>query len=69
MPPCVLVQVKWRLMVTSCHRRMGNYQKALELYEIIHQEYPENVECLKYLVAICKDLGRPYDQVRRQSPS
>jgi intraflagellar transport protein 88 len=54
-------EVKWRLMVTSCYRRMGNYSKALQLYEAIHEEYPENIECLRYLVAICKDLGRPYD--------
>ena len=47
-------EVKWRLMVTSCYRRMGNYSKALQLYEKIHEEYPENIECLKYLVAICK---------------
>jgi intraflagellar transport protein 88 len=59
----VVVQVKWRLMVTSCYRRLGNYSKALELYEEIHAEHPDNVECLKYLVALCKDLGRPYDQV------
>jgi len=26
-------EVKWQLMVTSCYRRMHNYQKALELYE------------------------------------
>mmetsp|Transcript_7655 Transcript_7655/g.22691 ORF Transcript_7655/g.22691 Transcript_7655/m.22691 type:complete len:137 (+) Transcript_7655:587-997(+) len=48
-------------MVTSCYRRMGNYQKALELYEKVHAEHPENVECLRYLVAICKDLGQPHD--------
>jgi len=54
-------EVKWRLMVTSCYRRMHNYQKALDLYEQIHTEHPENLECLRYLVAICKDLGRPYD--------
>lgn len=23
-------QVKWRLMIATCHRRAGNYQKALE---------------------------------------
>ena len=50
-------EVKWRLMVTSCYRRMQRYQKAYELYEDIHREYPENLECLRYLVAICKDLG------------
>ena len=54
-------EVKWRLMVTSCYRRMGQYQQALELYEEIHKEHPENLECLRYLVAICKDLGQKYD--------
>merc|ERR1712216_234530 len=54
-------EVKWRLMVTSCYRRMGNYQRALELYEKVHAEHPENAECLRYLVAICKDLGQPCD--------
>lgn len=24
---------------------MGNYQKALELYEKIHSDYPDNLEC------------------------
>jgi intraflagellar transport protein 88 len=38
-------EVKWKLMVASCTRRMGNYQKALKLYEDIHQENPENLEC------------------------
>ena len=50
-------EVKWRLMVTSCYRRMHNYPKALELYESIHAEHPENLECLRYLVAICKGSG------------
>ncbi|RLN44131.1 hypothetical protein BBJ28_00010611 [Nothophytophthora sp. Chile5] len=54
-------EVKWRLMVTSCYRRMGAYQKAMTLYEQIHQDYPENLECLRYLVAICKDLGQRCD--------
>ena len=26
-------EVKWRLMVTSCYRRLGDYYKALELYQ------------------------------------
>merc|ERR1719230_1122419 len=54
-------EVKWRLMVTSCHRRMGSYATALELYEHIHADHPENLECLRYLVALCRDLGRPCD--------
>lgn len=54
-------EVKWRLMVTSCYRRMGAYQRAMGLYEQIHQDYPDNLECLRYLVAICKDLGQRCD--------
>ncbi|KAH8058204.1 hypothetical protein JL722_6055 [Aureococcus anophagefferens] len=61
-------EVKWRLMVTSCYRRMGNYQRALELYEKVHAEHPENVECLRYLVAICKDLGHPPRPAERAPP-
>ncbi|CAM9133796.1 unnamed protein product [Discosporangium mesarthrocarpum] len=59
-------EVKWRLMVTSCYRRMGNYAKALELYESIHTEYPENLECLRYLVAICRDHDRPYQHYQQK---
>uniref|UniRef100_A0A0N4ZCX5 TPR_REGION domain-containing protein n=1 Tax=Parastrongyloides trichosuri TaxID=131310 RepID=A0A0N4ZCX5_PARTI len=49
--------IKWQLMMASCERRSGNYQKALNLYKEIHRKFPENVECLKFLVRICSDLG------------
>eukprot|EP00730_Choanoeca_flexa_P000004 TRINITY_DN10001_c0_g1_i2.p1 TRINITY_DN10001_c0_g1~~TRINITY_DN10001_c0_g1_i2.p1 ORF type:complete len:846 (+),score=200.15 TRINITY_DN10001_c0_g1_i2:326-2539(+) len=55
-------QVKWRLMVASCHRRTGNYQKALETYKHIHRAFPDNVECLKFLVRICTDMDLPEAQ-------
>ncbi|KAJ7395131.1 Intraflagellar transport protein 88 like protein [Pitangus sulphuratus] len=50
-------QVKWQLMVASCYRRSGNYQKALEKYKVIHRKFPENVECLQFLVRLCTDMG------------
>nr|XP_020474551.1 intraflagellar transport protein 88 homolog isoform X3 [Monopterus albus] len=50
-------QVKWQLMVASCYRRSGNYQKALETYKDIHCKFPENVECLRFLVRLCTDIG------------
>ncbi|KAF4787655.1 Intraflagellar transport protein 88 like protein [Turdus rufiventris] len=50
-------QVKWQLMVASCYRRSGNYQKALEKYKVIHRKFPENVECLRFLVRLCTDMG------------
>ncbi|KAM7380111.1 hypothetical protein PAMP_003427 [Pampus punctatissimus] len=50
-------QVKWQLMVASCYRRSGNYQKALETYKDIHRKFPENVECLRFLVRLGTDMG------------
>lgn len=53
-------------MVASCQRRIGNFQKALKIYENIYQEYPENVECLRFLVLLCKDMGLEYEEYARQ---
>ncbi|XP_072300270.1 intraflagellar transport protein 88 homolog [Eucyclogobius newberryi] len=50
-------EVKWQLMVASCFRRSGNYQKSLETYKRIHSRFPENVECLRFLVRLCTDMG------------
>uniref|UniRef100_A0A1I7XXS8 Intraflagellar transport protein 88 homolog n=1 Tax=Steinernema glaseri TaxID=37863 RepID=A0A1I7XXS8_9BILA len=52
-------EIKWQLMMATCLRRSGNYQKALELYRRIHKKFPENIECIKFLVRICTDLGMP----------
>ncbi|XP_029113643.1 intraflagellar transport protein 88 homolog isoform X3 [Scleropages formosus] len=53
-------QVKWHLMVASCYRRsgeiFGNYQKALDTYKDIHRKFPENIECLRFLVRLCTDM-------------
>jgi len=55
-------EVKWKLMVASCHRRSGDYALAFDIYRAIHADFPDNVECLRYLVHICDDLGKK-DQV------
>ncbi|CAH8857170.1 unnamed protein product [Trichobilharzia szidati] len=55
-------QIKWQLMIASCHRRSGNYQQALETYRLIHQRFPENIECLQFLVRISSDMGLPEAQ-------
>lgn len=59
-------EVKWRLMVASCYRRMGSYQRALELYKAIHENHPQNAECLRCLIAISRDLAQPYDDYQAQ---
>jgi intraflagellar transport protein 88 len=40
-------EVKWKLMVASCHRRSGDYQVAFDIYQQIHREFPDNVECAR----------------------
>ncbi|KAL1436300.1 hypothetical protein MTO96_049813 [Rhipicephalus appendiculatus] len=50
-------QVKWPLLVASCHNKSGNYQKALATYRSLHRRFPENVECLRFLVRLTNDLG------------
>uniref|UniRef100_A0A914XBJ9 Intraflagellar transport 88 n=1 Tax=Plectus sambesii TaxID=2011161 RepID=A0A914XBJ9_9BILA len=52
-------EIKWHLMTASCQRRSGNYQKALDTYKTIHRKFPDNIECLKFLVRLCTDLGMP----------
>mmetsp|Transcript_13666 Transcript_13666/g.36798 ORF Transcript_13666/g.36798 Transcript_13666/m.36798 type:complete len:844 (-) Transcript_13666:172-2703(-) len=56
--PC---EVKWRLMVASCYRRMGAYPQALALYEEIHRSHPNDIECVRYLITICKEMKLKYD--------
>lgn len=41
-------EIKWQLMMASCLRRSGNYQKAFEMYRQIHARFPENIECSLY---------------------
>lgn len=50
-------QIKWLLMIGACHRRAGNYQNAYNCYKSIHNSFPENMECLKFLVRVSNDLG------------
>ena len=54
-------------MVASSYRRMNLFQQALDMYEAIHKDHPDNIECLRYLVTICKDLGKKdYSQKLKQ---
>uniref|UniRef100_A0A0K8TIU5 Intraflagellar transport protein 88 n=3 Tax=Lygus hesperus TaxID=30085 RepID=A0A0K8TIU5_LYGHE len=48
---------KWLLLIGSCHRRSGNYQAALNTYKTTLAKFPDNIDCLKFLVRLCSDLG------------
>merc|ERR1719253_2508649 len=49
-------------MVASCFRRMGALPAALKLYEDIHRSNPNDIECVRYLLTLCKEMKQPYDQ-------
>ncbi len=52
--------------MAGCYRRIGNYEKSLKLYKDIHQQNPENEECIKFLVLMCKEMGIPYEEYQQQ---
>ena len=35
----------------------GNYQQALQCYKQIHKQFPDNLDCLRFMVRLCSDLG------------
>ena len=49
-------------MIASCYRRMNLFNDALTVYEEIHSENSDNIDCLRGLVQIRKELGMPYQQ-------
>ncbi|KAI6182319.1 hypothetical protein M3Y97_00367200 [Aphelenchoides bicaudatus] len=51
--------IEWPLLMAGCQRRSGNFQKALDIYRQIHRRFPNNIECLKFLVQLCHDLRLP----------
>ncbi|XP_065350191.1 intraflagellar transport protein 88 homolog isoform X2 [Cloeon dipterum] len=48
---------RWPLLIASCLRRSGNHQEALRHYQAVLQKFPDNLECLRFLIRICTDLG------------
>ncbi|CAF4891858.1 unnamed protein product [Rotaria sp. Silwood1] len=52
-------EIKWHLMVASCHRRSGDYAAAIEKYKWIHQHFPDDTDCIQFLIKIAIDLGLP----------
>ena len=50
-------ELKWKLMVASCWRRMDKLDRALAIYKAVHRADPDNVECLRYLCTICHDTN------------
>lgn len=56
---------QWPLLQAGCRRRGGNFLGAMAGYERVHARFPEHRDCLRCLVQLCRDLGRPCDGYRQ----
>ena len=54
-------EVKWRLMIASCWRRLGDKERARRMYERVYRRDENNHEAVKYLIAMAKEDGRDKD--------
>ena len=50
--------VKWRLMIASCWRRMGDRDKARRMYELVWRQDDSCIEAVKYLQHMAREDGR-----------
>merc|ERR1712228_211696 len=58
-------QIKWRLMIASCYRRMRNFEKSINIYLSILSSADRDesvslditIKCLQYLCTIMKQIG------------
>ena len=41
--------LKWKLMIASCYRRMDQLPRALGLYKEVHEKDPDNMEALRFI--------------------
>ncbi|XP_065648615.1 intraflagellar transport protein 88 homolog isoform X2 [Hydra vulgaris] len=56
------LEVRWHLMLATCYRKAGNYAQAMETYKEIHKKFPENLDCIRFLVKLCQDQGLSQEQ-------
>jgi len=54
---------KWGMAIGACHRKTGNYNQAVEVYQKLNKEFPENVQVLQQLVKLTQDIGSKDFQV------
>ena len=48
---------KWGMAIGACHRKTGNYHLAIEAYQKINKDFPENLQALQQLVKLTQDIG------------
>ncbi|XP_035906050.1 intraflagellar transport protein 88 homolog [Anopheles stephensi] len=45
------------LRIAGCYRRIGNQQRSMALFRMIHEIYPENTDCLRALMHLAQSQG------------
>jgi len=59
-------EVKWRLMIGTCYRKMNLFNEAHKIYEDVYNLYPDNLDNLRMLVQIRKDLGLKFQDLMQK---
>ncbi|XP_041772593.1 intraflagellar transport protein 88 homolog [Anopheles merus] len=45
------------LRIAGCYRRIGNQQRSMALFRMIHEIYPDNTDCLRALMHLAQSQG------------
>ncbi|XP_063706628.1 intraflagellar transport protein 88 homolog [Culicoides brevitarsis] len=45
------------LRVAGCYRRIGNPQKSMQLFQAIHEQFPDNLDCIRALMHLTQTQG------------
>lgn len=57
---------RWQMLMGAAYRRVGNYSNAIECFQKVYRDNPENVQALQNLVKLTSDLGMPEADVYRE---
>ncbi len=52
-------EIKWMLMVANLHKKLGRENNAYEMLIEVHDNFPDDTDCMRYLIEICKELDKP----------
>jgi len=59
--------IRWQILLGANLRRTGNLTQALQVYQKLYRDNPDNVQILQTLVRLAKDVGlkdtNKYEQV------
>lgn len=60
---------RWQMLMGAAYRRVGNYSNAIECFQKVYRDNPENIQALQNLVKLTSDLGMPEADMYRDDLS